>query len=90
MVLVGWVAFWIYWLVAAGGVKAGRTRWARSAGVRVAIILVVLLLLRTRALGHGNLSDNPWREGVGLALFLIGLAVAVWARVTLSRNWGCP
>jgi protein-S-isoprenylcysteine O-methyltransferase Ste14 len=85
-----WIAFWIYWLVASIGVKAGQTRWARFAGVRVGVILVVLLLLRGRALkGHGAVSD-PWLQGIGLAVFLLGLALAVWARLYLGRNWGMP
>ena len=33
-----WVAFWIYWLAASIGVKAGRmTRWTRFAGTRVGL-----------------------------------------------------
>ena len=84
------VAFWIYWLVASIGVKAGRTRWNRFAGVRVGVILVILLLLRVRALkGHAAISD-PWLQGTGLAVFLLGLALAIWARVYLGRNWGMP
>ncbi len=89
-IFVGWVAFWIYWFAAAGGVKEGRTRWARFAGIRVAIILIVLLLLRSKALGHANPANNPWLQAVGLAVFLLGLAVAIWARVFLGRNWGMP
>ncbi len=89
-ILVGWVAFWVYWLAAAGGVKEGRTRWGRFAGLRVAILLIVLLLLRSKAFGHANPADNPWLQGVGLAVFVSGLAVAVWARVSLGRNWGMP
>jgi protein-S-isoprenylcysteine O-methyltransferase Ste14 len=90
VIFAGWVAFWIYWLVASVGVKAGRTRWTRFAGVRVGVILVVLLLLRGRALkGHAAIS-NPWLQGIGLAVFLLGLALAIWARVYLGRNWGMP
>jgi hypothetical protein len=33
--LVCWVAFWVYWLVASTGAKAGQTRWVRFAGIRV-------------------------------------------------------
>jgi protein-S-isoprenylcysteine O-methyltransferase Ste14 len=85
-----WAAFWIYWLVASIGVKAGQTRWTRFAGLRVGVILVVLLLLRGRALeGHGAISD-PWLQGIGLAVFLLGLALAVWARLYIGRNWGMP
>jgi len=88
---VGWVAFWVYWLAASVGVKAGRTRWARFAGVRVAIILILLLLLRLRVFkGHRVVTTDPWLQGIGLAVFLLGLALAVWARIYIGRNWGMP
>jgi protein-S-isoprenylcysteine O-methyltransferase Ste14 len=90
LIVVGWVAFWIYWLVAAGGVKQGRTPWARFAGIRIVVILVVLLLVRSKALGHATPVDSPWLQAVGLVLFLSGLAVAIWARVSLGPNWGMP
>lgn len=91
VILVAWVAFWIYWLAAAARVKAGRTRWGRLAGIRVAIVLVVLLLARTRAFkGRQTITNDPWLEGIGLAVFLCGLALAVWARRSLGRNWGTP
>jgi len=91
IILVGWVAFWIYWLAASVGVKAGQTRWARFAGIRVGIILIILLLLRVRALkGHATTTNDPWLQGIGLAIFILGLALAIWARVYLGRNWGMP
>jgi isoprenylcysteine carboxyl methyltransferase (ICMT) family protein YpbQ len=90
VILVGWLAFWLYWLSASVGVKAGRSGWARFAGFRVAIFLIVLLLLRQRVLkGHAVVS-SPWLGGVGLAIFVLGLALAVWARVYIGRNWGMP
>ena len=90
VILAGWVAFWIYWLAASIGVKAGQTRWTRFAGIRVGIILVVLLLLRVRAVKEHTVTNNPWWQGIGLALFFLGLALAIWARVYLGRNWGMP
>ena len=86
VIIVGWVVFCIYWVAASAGVKAGRTGWARSAGARVAIVLIVFLLLQV--LKVHALTDDPWLAGVGLAIFLLGLALAVWARVNLGRNWG--
>ena len=88
---IGWVVFWVYWLAASVGVKAGRTRWARFAGVRVAILLLVLLLLRLRLFkAHHAVTSNPWSQGIGLVIFLLGLALAVWARIYIGRNWGMP
>jgi protein-S-isoprenylcysteine O-methyltransferase Ste14 len=87
----GWLVFWAYWLVMALTAKAGQARWTQFAGIRVGIILVILLLLRLRVLkGHEAATGNPWLLGVGLALFVLGLALAVWARVYLGRNWGMP
>jgi protein-S-isoprenylcysteine O-methyltransferase Ste14 len=90
VILVGWIAFWIYWLAASVGVKAGRSPSSRFIGIRVGAILIILLLVRTRALKGHTATDNPWLQGVGLALFLAGLSLAIWARVYLGRNWGMP
>jgi len=86
----GWAVFWLYWLAASVGVKAGRTRWTRFAGVRVAIVLVALLLLRLRVFKQYAVTHDPWLQVIGLVIFLLGLALAVWARVYLGRNWGMP
>jgi protein-S-isoprenylcysteine O-methyltransferase Ste14 len=90
VIFVVWVAFWIYWLAASVGVKAGQTRWTRFAGIRLGIILIVLLLLRVKAFKAHATTNDPWLEGIGLAVYLLGLALAVWARVYLGRNWGMP
>ena len=90
VILVAWGAFWIYWLAASVGVKAGRTRWGAFAGFRVALVLIVLLLVRLRIFKGNTTTNNPWLEGIGLAVFLSGLALAVWARIYLGRNWGMP
>jgi protein-S-isoprenylcysteine O-methyltransferase Ste14 len=87
---IGWAVFWIYWIAVSLGVKAGRSRWTRFAGFRVAAILIILLLLRLRVLKGHTVTHDPWLQAVGLAIFLLGLALAVWARVYLGRNWGMP
>jgi protein-S-isoprenylcysteine O-methyltransferase Ste14 len=90
VVLVGWVAFWVYWLLASANSKRGTTRWGQFAGFRIGIVLVVLLLLRLRLVqGHAGVT-NPWLWGVGLGVFVLGLALAVWARIYIGRNWGMP
>jgi protein-S-isoprenylcysteine O-methyltransferase Ste14 len=88
--LVCWLAFWIYWLVASANTKRGTTRWGQFAGFRVGIVLVVLLVLRLGLVkGHAGVS-NPWLWAIGLALLVLGLGLAVWARVYIGRNWGMP
>jgi protein-S-isoprenylcysteine O-methyltransferase Ste14 len=93
VILVGWAVFWLYWIVASLGVKHGQTRWAQFAGFRVGIFLVVLLLLRLKVLkghGHQEVTHSPLLQGIGLAIFVLGLALAFWARVYIGRNWGMP
>ena len=88
---VGWIVFWAYWLVMAVTAKAERSRWTRYAAGRVGIILVVLLTIRLRVLkGHWAGTGNQWVLGAGLVIFVLGLALAVWARMYLGRNWGMP
>ena len=83
---VGWVIFWVGWFAAAAGTKRGqrgRGNRARFAGIRVVLILVVVLLARLRVLkGHGaGYVTDPVLWGVGLAIWVLGLGLAVWARI---------
>jgi protein-S-isoprenylcysteine O-methyltransferase Ste14 len=86
---VGWLAFWLYWVSAAVGVKAGRSHWQRFAGIRLVIALVVLSLARIHAF-RGHTTHDPWLAGIGLVVWALGLSLAIWARIYLGRNWGTP
>ena len=87
---VGWAAFWIYWLVAAFSMKRGRVPWSREVGIRAAIVVVLILLVRLGAFRDHDLGTDPWRAGLGLILFVLGMWFAVWARRHIGRNWGTP
>lgn len=89
-IFITWAVFWVGWLAAAVGNKPGRSPWGRYAGVRIILVVLIAILLRSRAFRGRTTIDNPWLLGVGLALFLLGLAFAVWARVYIGRNWGVP
>ena len=87
---VGWGAFWLYWLLAALSMKRGRVPWSRELRIRAVLAVIVIVLIRFGVFrGHG-LNTDPWRAGIGLVLFALGLSLAVWARVHLGRNWGTP
>jgi protein-S-isoprenylcysteine O-methyltransferase Ste14 len=88
---IGWAAFWIYWLVGAFSMKRGHVPWSRELGIRVVIVVLVILLFRAGTFRGGGLnSAGPWREGLGVFLFALGLGFAVWARLHIGRNWGSP
>jgi protein-S-isoprenylcysteine O-methyltransferase Ste14 len=88
-----WVVFWVGWLVSAGTAKRsvkGRGLM-RGGGIRIralsAICVVIILRLDHHATGSVH---SPVLGAVGAVVFAAGLAVAVWARVHLGRNWGMP
>ena len=81
VIVAGWVVFWCYWLVAAWRVKPGNSRWSRYAGARIVIAIVVIYLVRTLGFRSHRVGEGPVLSGVGLALFVLGLALAVWARL---------
>lgn len=88
---VCWAAFWLLWLLAAFFKKRGRRQWSREGPIRLAFVALIFLLARAGVLrGEHRVTTDPSREAVGLVLFLLGLAFAIWARVHIGRNWGVP
>src|SRR5580704_66576 len=87
---VGWAAFWLYWLVAATSMKRGRVPWSRQLRIRAVIAVVVIVLIRVGAFRDHELNTDPWRAGIGLIFFALGLGFAIWARIHIGANWGTP
>jgi protein-S-isoprenylcysteine O-methyltransferase Ste14 len=87
-IAVAWIVFWVYWLASAFGVKEGRAS-ARRLPLNGLSALAVILLLRV--FRGGSLAvDSPLLGAIGAAVFASGIALAVWARIHLGRNWGMP
>jgi len=86
----GWAAFWLYWIVAAFSMKRGRVAWSHEVRIRVLIAVVVVVFARLGLFRGYGVDSGPVRAGIGLALFGVGLGLAVWARLRLGRNWGTP
>jgi protein-S-isoprenylcysteine O-methyltransferase Ste14 len=96
---IGWAVFLIAWLIAAFTAKASQGRWSRLSALRIALLVVVVFLIRLNLGGRGGGSGaaglgqrlaGPALEGIGLALWVAGLALAIWARLYIGRNWGMP
>jgi protein-S-isoprenylcysteine O-methyltransferase Ste14 len=87
-----WAVFWLAWLVAGLTAKrAAQSGMRQFVGFRVVILVILLLVVRSGVFkGHHAIVSNPVLQGIGVALFLMGLGLAVWARVHLGRNWGAP
>ncbi len=85
-----WIAFWIYWIVAAFFTKRGRVEWSHELRIRVLVIILAGFALRGGGFRDSGHDIAAWRIGLGFALFAVGLGFAVWARLHIGRNWGHP
>ena len=85
---VAWLVFWIYWLASAATSKASvRGGWrTRLTGVSVIAVIVIADAFR----GGGLAVHSLILGAIGAVLFVCGIALAVWARLHLGRNWGMP
>ena len=83
-----WLVFWIYWLVSAVTSKESvRGGWrTRLTGVSAVGVFVIAGVLRGGSLAVHSVT----LAAIGAVLFACGIALAVWARLHLGRNWGMP
>ncbi len=87
-ITVAWIVFWIYWLMSAFGAKQG-SGGARRIPLNGFTAIAVFILVRV--LRSGSLVvHSPVLGAIGAVVFVSGLALAVWARIYLGRNWGMP
>jgi protein-S-isoprenylcysteine O-methyltransferase Ste14 len=96
IVVVCWIIFWLYWLISAfGSKKSVAPQIKRFFGIRlgffvVAVILFHFLNVQNYSFQNRVATNNRAVLGVGLIIFLSGLALAIWARLYLGKNWGMP
>jgi protein-S-isoprenylcysteine O-methyltransferase Ste14 len=83
-----WVVFWIYWLVSAANSKESISGgWPqRITGIGAIGVFLIIGVFRRGSLA----TDNLILAVLGTLLFACGIALAVWARLYLGRNWGMP
>jgi protein-S-isoprenylcysteine O-methyltransferase Ste14 len=85
---IAWIIFWVYWLASALGVKEGRGSRRRIPLNGLTALSVVLLLHVFRG---GSLAvHSPVLGAIGAVVFIGGIALAIWSRIQLGRNWGMP
>jgi protein-S-isoprenylcysteine O-methyltransferase Ste14 len=89
---ISWICFWIYWISMSIGNKQNvQYPSFASFSMRILIISMTGLTLRFFLANHKLQSNNIlYLHVIGLVLFFCGLAVAIWARVYLGKNWGMP
>ena len=83
-----WLVFWIYWIASAAASKQSvPSGWrTRLTGVSAVGVFLIAGVLRDGSLAVHSVV----LAAVGALLFACGIALAVWARLHLGRNWGMP
>lgn len=88
-----WVAFGVYWLIAARREKAARTTESPIYRIFRLLLLVItftLLFAEWTAVGFLGRHFFPQTQllaYIGFASALAGMAIAVWARISLGHYW---
>jgi protein-S-isoprenylcysteine O-methyltransferase Ste14 len=88
-----WIVFGLYWLIAARRVKAARTtEWPAYRVFRLLLLAITFALLFAKWTGVGFLGRRVFPQkqvlpSFGFGLALAGMALAVWARVSLGQYW---
>jgi protein-S-isoprenylcysteine O-methyltransferase Ste14 len=88
-----WITFWVYWFI-----SAARTRSStKSRQPFPPLLLITFMLILAWALLASTAPPDLLQERVipagggvdlaGLAITVLGLGFAVWARVHLGKNW---
>jgi protein-S-isoprenylcysteine O-methyltransferase Ste14 len=93
IIILLWVVFLVYWVISMIGVKRGVGNTLGSDIGFFLFIAVLLWLHSASVFGYNYLQSNPiitnpTIEGIGIALCVLGIALMIWARVYLGRNWG--
>jgi protein-S-isoprenylcysteine O-methyltransferase Ste14 len=91
LVLSAWFVFCAYWLVSAARIASGSGAAGayRVSAVRLGLVVIVLGAYSVIHLYQPPLQNTPLLA-IGVIVFVLGLALAVWARVLLGSSWGMP
>jgi isoprenylcysteine carboxyl methyltransferase (ICMT) family protein YpbQ len=87
---VPWILFSLYWEIEAKNsapAVSSESKWSRAVHVVLANAALLLMLVPIRGLNQRFLPEALIVKLSGLALECAGLALAIWARRVLGRNW---
>lgn len=87
--MAGWIGFSLYWEISArnaAAAKASESSGSRAVHVFLTNAALLLIIAPVRGLGR-FLPVIPGVMLAGLAVEALGLAMAIWARRHLGRNW---
>jgi len=95
LIIACWMVFIVFWLISSLNIKRSRSYSFGAFGFLMRLLALFILIGLAR-LGYLQQSIHRYVEvpasvGIaGVALAVIGIGFALWARVYLGRNWGMP
>jgi protein-S-isoprenylcysteine O-methyltransferase Ste14 len=87
---LAWAAIALYWTASKNTSQSGEFRFYRPLRLVILALTFCLLFWRQTAVGLLGLRSLPDWKSIAIAGFLVtilGLAMAIWARVHLGRYW---
>src|SRR6478735_9377100 len=94
-ILIGllWIGWAVYWIIAARHNLTNRRTESLLTGASYRVLLIIGILLLALPVRSQTLLDafvwppSALMVAIGLAMTIVGLAIAVWARRHLGRYW---
>jgi protein-S-isoprenylcysteine O-methyltransferase Ste14 len=87
---VPWILFSLYWEIQAKNSApaiSSESKASRAVHVVLSNVALFLIILPNKSLSQRFLPDSLIVQLMGFAAELAGLALAIWARRVLGRNW---
>ena len=90
--VICWLIFVLVWIISAFWVKPSKERQSRKSRLAALVFLAIIFLLLSGSVGIHKLNAPIFRvmaasRFTGDAFTLVGLFIAIWARLCLGRNW---
>jgi protein-S-isoprenylcysteine O-methyltransferase Ste14 len=88
-----WLVFFAYWFVSALKLKSVKRREPRGERlIQLTFMVIAYVLMFNDGVGRGWLGTRfvpawPTIGEIGVALTVVGIAFAIWARWHLGENW---
>lgn len=95
VIVACWAIFWVGWIISAFYSKRSighiNSQFLRARLYMLVVAIVIIhFVARAKGVNYGPILSGTTAHLIGVLLFVSGLALAIWARTSLGKNWGMP
>lgn len=92
IIIASWMAFLLVWGIGAIGTKPDVQNRSGSFWFWRALVIILIVIFGGRFVGVDYYAKLPFQSDpvfgwIGAACSVVGIGIAIWARVYLGRNW---